>query len=75
MMTYSAIKKRYGEYRYKPSLVTGRFRSNATTSLETWHYAQGLLCLTCPRDNLGSNKAKQTYKETLAVASEPQFIF
>ena len=33
-------QERYGEYRYKPSLVTGRFRSNATTSLETWHYAQ-----------------------------------
>jgi hypothetical protein len=33
-------QERYAEYRYKPSSVTGRFRSNATTSLESWHYAQ-----------------------------------
>lgn len=32
-------QERYAEYRYKPSLVTSRFRSNATQPLDTWHLA------------------------------------
>ena len=67
-------QERYGEYRYKPSLVTGRFRSNATTSLETWHYAQEYSALPV----LGQSwiqQGKANVQRTLAVASEPQFIF
>jgi hypothetical protein len=66
--------ERYGEYRYKPSLVTGRFRSNATTSLETWHYAQEYSALPV----LGQSwiqQGKANVQRTLAVATEPQFIF
>lgn len=33
-------QERWAEYRYKPSLVTGLFRSNATGSLDYWHLAQ-----------------------------------
>ena len=33
-------QERYGEMRYKPSLITGKFRSNATGTLESWHLAQ-----------------------------------
>ena len=67
-------QERYGEYRYKPSLVTGRFRSNATTSLESWHYAQDYSALPV----LGQSwiqQGKANVQRTLAVASEPQFIF
>jgi hypothetical protein len=67
-------QERYGEYRYKPSLVTGRFRSNATTSLESWHYAQEYSALPV----LGQSwiqQGKANVQRTLAVASEPQFIF
>jgi len=67
-------QERYGEYRYKPSLVTGRFRSNATTSLETWHYAQEYSALPV----LGQSwiqQGKANVQRTLAVATEPQFIF
>jgi hypothetical protein len=67
-------QERYGEYRYKPSLVTGRFRSNATTSLESWHYAQEYSSLPV----LGQSwiqQGKANVQRTLAVATEPQFIF
>ena len=67
-------QERYGEYRYKPSLVTGRFRSNATTSLESWHYAQEYSALPV----LGQSwiqQGKANVQRTLAVASEPQFIY
>ena len=67
-------QERYAEYRYKPSSVTGRFRSNATTSLESWHYAQEYSQLPV----LGQawiQQGKDNVQRTLAVAIEPQFIF
>lgn len=33
-------QERHAEYRYKPSKITGRMRSNATQSLDVWHLAQ-----------------------------------
>lgn len=32
-------QERWAEYRYKPSYVTGKFRSNATGTLDSWHLA------------------------------------
>lgn len=29
----------WADYRYKPSIVSGSFRSNAPSTLDTWHYA------------------------------------
>jgi len=33
-------QERYAEYKYKPSYVTGKFRSAATGTLDSWHLAQ-----------------------------------
>jgi hypothetical protein len=33
-------QERYAEYRYKPSLVTGQFRSSDPNTLDSWHLAQ-----------------------------------
>jgi hypothetical protein len=33
-------QERHAEYRYKPSLITGLFRSNDAGSLDSWHLAQ-----------------------------------
>lgn len=33
-------QERYAEYRYKPSVITGEFRSNATASLDSWHLGE-----------------------------------
>ena len=38
--TVFGYQERYAEYRYKPSIITGLFRSNATGSLDSWHLAQ-----------------------------------
>ena len=67
-------QERYAEYRYKPSSITGKFRSNATGTLESWHYAQEYSTLPL----LGDSWIQVTdtnVQRTLAVASEPQFIF
>ncbi len=63
----------WAEYRYKPNRVCGKFRSNATGTLDSWHYA----------DNYSSTPAlsqewmkegKAEIQRTLAVQDEPQFI-
>ena len=33
-------QERYAEYRYKPSVITGKFRSTAAQPLDIWHLAQ-----------------------------------
>jgi len=33
-------QERYAEYRYQPSLITGKFRSNDPASLDVWHLSQ-----------------------------------
>ena len=67
-------QERYAEYRYCPSQITGKFRSNATGTLESWHYAQEYSALPL----LGDSWIQVTdtnVQRTLAVATEPQFIF
>jgi len=38
-------QERYAEYRYKPSLITGQFRSTYSTPLDMWHLAQNFSAL------------------------------
>lgn len=63
----------WADYRYKPSKVTGLFRSNATQSLDAWHYAQDYKSLPF----LGTQWMEQSdaeMKRTLAVQNQPDFI-
>jgi hypothetical protein len=72
--TTFGYQERYAEYRYKPSSITGKFRSNATGTLESWHYAQEYASLPL----LGDSWIQVTdtnVQRTLSVATEPQFIF
>jgi len=38
--TIWGYQERYGEYRYKQSMITGLFKSAATGTLDTWHFGQ-----------------------------------
>lgn len=63
----------WADYRYKPSKVTGLFRSNATQSLDAWHYAQDYKSTPF----LGTQWMEQSdteMKRTLAVQNQPDFI-
>lgn len=63
----------WADYRYKPSKVTGLFRSNAKQSLDAWHYAQDYDALpTLSTDWMEQGEAEM--KRTLAVQSQPDFI-
>ena len=65
-------QERYGEMRYKPSLITGKFRSNATGTLESWHLAQNFGAL----PTLGSTFIQDNppVSRIVAVTTEPQII-
>lgn len=65
-------QERYAEYRYKPSQVTGLFRSNAATPLDVWHLAQNFSSL--PALNSTFVAENPPVARIVAVPSEPQFI-
>nr|QJB21204.1 MAG: major capsid protein [Microvirus sp.] len=63
----------WADYRYKPSRVSGKFRSNAEGTLDSWHYAQKYEALpTLTSDWMHAGNAE--LKRTLAVQDEPNFI-
>ena len=66
-------QERYAEYRYKSSSITGKFRSNATGTLDYWHLSQDFGSLPA----LGNTFISDTppVDRVIAVPSEPQFIF
>ena len=63
----------WADYRYKPSKVTGLFRSNAQQSLDAWHYAQDYNALpTLSTEWMEQGDAEM--KRTLARSDQPDFI-
>lgn len=63
----------YSEYRMTPNRVCGAFRSNATQSLDAWHYADNYTKLpTLSQEWLATDKS--VIDRTIAVPSQPQFI-
>lgn len=66
-------QERFAEYRYKPSQITGKMRSNAAQSLDTWHLAQDFG--TAPALNAAFIEDHPPFERVLAVEDEPQFIF
>ena len=66
-------QERYAEYRYKSSSITGKFRSNATGTLDYWHLSQDFGSLPA----LGNTFIQDTppVDRVVAVDTEPEFIF
>lgn len=66
-------QERFAEYRYKPSLVTGQFRSSYAQSLDAWHLAQDFASL--PTLNSTFIVDNPPVDRVLAVTGEVQFLF
>lgn len=63
----------YSEYRMTANRVCGAFRSNATQSLDAWHYADNYSKLpTLSQEWLATDKT--VIDRTIAVQNQPQFI-
>lgn len=66
-------QERYAEYRYKPSLVTGAFRSNANSgTLDSWHLAQDFATL--PSLNPAFIYENPPMNRILATPNSAQFL-
>lgn len=68
-------QERWAEYRYKPSLITGQFRSNFAQSLDVWHLAQDFTALPVLDSSFISENPP--VDRVIAVESEsgyPQFL-
>lgn len=66
-------QERYAEYRYKPSIITGLFRSDATGSLDSWHLAQDFAALPLLDSDFIVEDAPMT--RIKAVTTQPDFLF
>lgn len=68
-----SYQERYAEYRYKPSIITGKFRSTDPQSLDAWHLSQEFA--TCPVLDDTFISEHPPVDRVVAVTSEPQFLF
>lgn len=65
-------QERYAEYRYKPSLITGKLRSTDSQSLDYWHLAQEFT--EAPSLSKDFIEEHPPFERVLAVQDEPQFV-
>ena len=65
-------QERYAEYRYKPSKITGLFRSNAAQSLHSWHLSQNFGKL--PTLNSTFIEYDTPIDRALAVPNQPDLL-
>lgn len=65
-------QEHWAEYRHKPSIITGQFRSNHTTPLDMYHYSQEFASL--PSLDQTFITENPPMARTQAVASEPDII-
>jgi hypothetical protein len=66
-------QERFAEYRYKPSQITGQFRSTYATSLDAWHLSQEFSSR--PTLNETFIEDNPPFDRVIAVPSEPHLIF
>ena len=65
-------QERYAEYRYKPSQITGKFRSKDPQTLDNWHLAQNFASR--PALNGSFMEDKPPIERVIAVNTEPHFL-
>lgn len=71
--TVFGYQERYAEYRYKPSHITGKFRSSVTGgSLDVWHLSQ--FFNNAPTLNEEFIVENPPIERIIAVPSEPEFL-
>lgn len=65
-------QERYAELKYKRSMITGLFRSNCTSSLESWHLSEEFSSL--PGFNQTFIEQNTPMDRAIVTASEPHLI-
>lgn len=65
-------QERHAEYRYFPNRISGQFRSDVGTSLDSWHYAEDFA--SHPSLNSDFIEQESPVDRTIAVPTEPHLI-
>lgn len=71
--TVFGYQERFAEYRYKPSLITGLFRSAYAENLDAWHLSQ--LFVNAPVLGPEFIQEDPPLDRVIAVPTEPHFLF
>lgn len=71
--TVFGYQERGAEYRYKPSVITGKFRSTAAGSLDVWHLAQEFAA--APTLSSTFIEDNPPVDRVVATPDEPHFLF
>lgn len=70
-------QERWAEYRYRPSMITGYFRSTTSPTIDYWHYSQKLLALPTLNAAFIADATEKVVSRTTAVgpaADGQQFL-
>ncbi len=67
------FQERYAEYRYKPSVISGIFRSDAPSTLDSWHLSQDFASL--PVLDAAFIVDNPPVDRVIATPADPHFLF
>lgn len=67
-------QERFAEYRYKPSKITGKFRSTDPLSLDVWHLSEEFASLPGLNEIFIEDATSTVLDRVIAVPSEPQLL-
>ena len=67
-------QERWAEYRYFPSMITGKLRSQASGTLDLWHYAEKFASLPSLNATFIADGTSAILDRNLAVNTEPDII-
>lgn len=62
-------QERWAEYRYRPSLITGYFKSTTTPTIDFWHYAQKFTALPTLNSQFITDPTQEVLSRTTAVGA------
>jgi len=68
-------QERYAEYRFKPSRITGKFRSTYATPLDMWHLSEKFVALPTLGQTFIEDHTATILNRCVAVTSEPKIYF
>lgn len=72
--TVFGYQERYGEYRYKPSRLSGLFRVDHGSTLASWHLSEDFGSLPTLSDTFIQSNTGSPLDRAISVPSEPQII-
>jgi hypothetical protein len=68
-------QERYAEYRYKPSRISGLYRSTSAGTLDVWHLSEKFAALPTLNQTFIEDQTSSVLARNLYVPAEPDIFF